>query len=63
MGFYLVHKLEGDSLRTVKPGLQVGRLDCGKPDPVQRQAEEILDIMRDLAFVRISEGRLELRSH
>ncbi len=62
LGFSLYHDLEGDRLRTVKPGLQVGRLDCDKPEAVKRQAEEVLDITRELAGLRIAEGRLELRS-
>lgn len=27
MGFYIVHEIEGDRIRVVKPGLQVGRLE------------------------------------
>jgi len=62
MGFYIVHELEGGRIRVVKPGLQVGRLDCGKPEEVQRQAESILDIMRDLDGVSATEDRFELKS-
>lgn len=61
LGFALYHELEGDGLRVVEPGLQTGRLECGKPEAVQRQAEGVLDIVRDLAGVRIGEDRLELR--
>lgn len=62
MGFYIVHELEGERIRVVKPGLQVGRLDCGKPEEVRRQAENILGIMRDLEQVRATEDRFELQS-
>ncbi|WP_166175380.1 META domain-containing protein [Rubrobacter tropicus] len=62
IGFFLMHKLEGRRIRAVEPGLQVGRLDCGKPEQVKRQAESILDIMRDLARVRATEDRFELTS-
>lgn len=62
IGFFLIHKLEGWRIRVVEPGLQVGRLDCGKPEEVKRQTESILDIMRDLARVRVTEDRFELRS-
>ncbi len=60
MGFFLVNELEGDRLRVVKPGLQVGRLDCGRPEAVRRQAESILEIIRHLARVRVTEDRFEL---
>ncbi len=62
MGFALYHRLEADSLRIVEPGLQVGRLDCNKPEEVQQQAEGILDVARDLARLEITRDRLELRS-
>jgi len=62
MGFYIVHELEADRIRVVKPGLQVGRLECGKPEEVRRQAEDILSIMRNLAQVRAAEDVFELRS-
>lgn len=62
MGFYIVHELEGGRIRVVEPGLQVGRLECGKPEGVQRQAESILGIMRDLEQVRATEDRFELQS-
>lgn len=62
MGFYIVHELEGERIRVVKPGLQVGRLECGKPEGVQRQAESILGIMRDLDTVTATEERFELQS-
>jgi heat shock protein HslJ len=62
MGFYIVHELEGERIRVVKPGLQVGRLDCGKPEEVRRQAESILGIMRDLEQIRATEDRFELQS-
>ena len=62
MGFFIVQELEGDRIRVVEPGLQVGRLECGKPEGVRRQAESILGIMRNLAQVRATEDRFELRS-
>jgi len=62
MGFYIVHELEADRIRVVKPGLQVGRLECGKLGEVRRQAEAILSIVRDLAQVRAAEDVFELRS-
>ena len=62
MGFYIVHELEEDHIRVVKPGLQVGRRDCGKPEQVQRQAQSILGVMRNLEQVRATQDRFELRS-
>lgn len=62
MGFFLVHRLEDDRIRAVEPGLQIGRLNCGKPQSVRQQAEDILNIMRHLAQVRATEDRFELRS-
>ena len=62
MGFYIVHELEEDRIRVVKPGLQVGRLDCDNPEEVQRQAESILGVMRNLDQVRATRDRFELRS-
>jgi hypothetical protein len=62
MGFYIVHELEEDRIRVVKPGLHVGRLDCGKPEEVQRQAESILGVMRNLDQVWATQDRFELRT-
>ncbi len=62
IGFALYHRLEDGRLRTVAPGLQVGRLDCDKPEEVQRQAEGVLDVVRDLARLEITRDRLELGS-
>ena len=62
MGFYIVHELEEDRIRVVKPGLQVGRLDCGNPEEVQRQAESILGVMRNLDQVWATQDRFELRT-
>ncbi len=62
MGFDIVHELEGDRIPVVQPGLQVGRFGCGKSEEVRRQAEEILDIMRNLAQVRATEDAFELTS-
>jgi heat shock protein HslJ len=62
MGFYIVHELEAARIRVVEPGLQVGRLECGKPEAMRRQAEGILDIVRHLARVEAEEDRMELTS-
>ena len=62
IGFALYHELEGDELRVVEPALQVGRLDCDKPEEVQQQAEGVLDIVRELERLEITRDRLELRS-
>jgi heat shock protein HslJ len=62
MGFDIVHEIEGDRIRVVQPGLQVGRFGCGKSEEVRRQAEGVLDIMLNLAQVRATENAFELTS-